>query len=93
MRQQGKKGQAWAKARAKLKIQFERMGITACEICSSTFALSFAHRLKRRFITTEDELMTVALLCQKHHEEIEHSGHENMFDRITKIIEQRAVQI
>ena len=79
----------WNRIRAKLKQTFERQGITRCEVCGSTFALSFAHRLKRRFITTEDELHTVALLCQKHHEELEHSGHERMYDAITAIIEAR----
>jgi hypothetical protein len=86
------KQQTWNNARRKLKEQFTRMGIQRCEICQGTFALSFAHRLKRRFITTEEELMAVALLCQKHHEEIEFSGHENMYQAITKIIEQREGQ-
>ncbi len=79
----------WHNARRKLKIQFEAMNVTRCEICGGTFALSFAHRYKRRFILTDDELMTVALLCQQCHERIEHSGHENMYRRITEIIEQR----
>lgn len=83
------KQQIWHNARRKLKIQFERMGVTRCEMCQGTFALSFAHRLKRRFITTEEELMTVALLCQKDHERIEHSGHDEMFRRITEIISNR----
>lgn len=79
----------WNKIRAKLKDEFERMGLTACEVCGGTFALSFAHRYKRRFIHDEKELATVALLCQKHHEELEHSGHEKMFEGITRIIEKR----
>ena len=53
----------WSKTRAKLKKRFAEMGITFCEKCGTTFNLSFAHRLKRRFITNEAELMTVALLC------------------------------
>jgi putative intracellular protease/amidase len=79
----------WPQVRAKLKRQFEAMGITCCEICGSSFALSFAHRLKRRFITTMDELATAALLCQQHHTQIEHSGHERMFETITQIISSR----
>jgi hypothetical protein len=33
--------------------------------------------------------MTVALLCNKDHERIEHSGHEAMFASITEIISNR----
>ena len=82
----------WPTYRAKLKKQFESMGITRCEQCSGTFALSFAHSRKRRFITTEADLMEVALLCQKCHETAEHSGHEEMFETINTIISSRAVR-
>jgi hypothetical protein len=40
--------QLWAKVRKKLKKEFEERGIISCEMCSSTFNLSFAHRDKRR---------------------------------------------
>lgn len=53
--------------------------------------LSFAHRYKRRFITTDEELRVVALLCQKHHEEIEFSGHDEMYEAITAIINSREI--
>jgi hypothetical protein len=79
----------WVKARAKIKREFEAMGITRCEQCNSGMFLSFAHRYKRRFITTEDELRTVALLCTPCHTVIEHSGHEQMFDAINAIINRR----
>ena len=45
----GKKGKAWVRDRAKLKIEFQEKGITSCEICGSTYILSFHHRRKRRF--------------------------------------------
>lgn len=83
------KTQQWANARRQLKVQFENLGLTRCERCNGNFALSFAHRVKRRFITTAEELMTVALLCQKCHEQIEFSGHENMRIAIDAIIEKR----
>lgn len=85
----GRKATHWDSVRASLKIEFERMGVTRCELCASGFALSFAHRRKRRFITDDDELRVVALLCQPCHEKIEHSGHEAMFDAITAIIDAR----
>jgi hypothetical protein len=82
----------WEAARRQLKVKFERTGVTRCEVCNAAFPLGFAHRLKRRLITTDDELMTVALLCNPCHERIEFSGHEQMFRRINEIIEQRAAR-
>ncbi len=58
-------------------------------MCSSDFGLSFAHRLKRRHIQTEDELKTVALLCIKCHEKVERGNSETMYLTITEIIEKR----
>jgi len=87
LKRAGKKTNQWTSARKKLKKIFEAKGITRCELCGSDFGLSFAHSKKRRFITTESDLMEVALLCVVHHEEIEYSG--NMFNRITEIIESR----
>jgi hypothetical protein len=75
--------------RSKLKRQFERWQITVCEMCGSGLYLGFAHRRKRRFITDDDELTQVALLCVTCHERIEHSSHEEMFEAITSLIEQR----
>ena len=85
----------WNRVRAKLKKRFYAMGITFCEMCGRTDFLSFAHRLKRRFITTDEELEMVALLCMDNpqgkgcHNKLEHSSHEEMFERITEIIRTR----
>lgn len=79
----------WTNARRKLKKEFERRGQTRCELCNAAFPLSFAHRYKRRFITTDAEIMTVALLCIPCHQKIEVSGHEQMFKSINQIIEAR----
>jgi uncharacterized protein with PIN domain len=83
----------WNNTRRKLKLQFERDGITRCEQCGSGMFLGFAHRLKRRFIQDKYELMMVALLCVKCHEFWEHGSHERMFEGITAIIEKRNEQI
>jgi hypothetical protein len=82
----------WNKVRAELKKEFERLGVTYCEMCGGSFALSFAHSLKRRFITTDEQLREVALLCQACHTQVEHSGHENMRDAITRIILNRKLR-
>lgn len=90
----GKKTRAWDYARKQLKKQFEVMGITQCERCGSGFNLSFAHRMKRRFITTDAELMTVALLCVNPcHTTIEHLGHDAMYQAVTEIINNRSMRI
>ena len=78
----------WNALRPKLKAKFAAMNVTSCEVCGSTFALSFAHRVKRRFIHTDAELATVALLCAEHHHAIEYGG--NMYTRINEIIESRS---
>jgi hypothetical protein len=89
----------WTNARRKLKKQFERMGITSREMCGRTDALSFAHRMKRRYITTKEELETVALLCMDFvdrrgcHNKLEHGPREVMYERITEIINNRITEI
>lgn len=79
----------WSRIRAEIKQDFDRMGIRRCEICNGSFALGFAHRLKRRHIVTDAEKRAVALLCTKCHEDLEYGGSIRMFNTITKIIENR----
>ena len=85
----GKRTNKWNTVRRKLMEKFQRMGITRCELCSGVFGLSFAHSKKRRFIQTDEDWNEVALLCQKCHERIEFSGHEEMYKSITDIIKWR----
>lgn len=57
-----------------LKKRFEKLGITRCEICSTNDYLTFAHRKKRRFYRTVDELSDfneVLLLCVWCHTKLE----------------------
>jgi hypothetical protein len=85
----GKKTDKWNRVRAKLKKRFESAGITRCEVCFGSFGLAFAHSKKRRFIVNDEDLEEVALLCQPCHEKIEFSGHEQMYQAILNIINQR----
>lgn len=85
----GKRTNKWNQVRAKLKIEFERKGITRCELCQGTFGLAFAHSKKRRFIQTDEDWYHVALLCQPCHQQIEFSGHDEMFEAINQIINNR----
>src|SRR5688572_30811423 len=81
----------WNRTRAKLKKKFLALGITRCQMCGRTDYLSFAHRLKRRFIGTQEELEIVALLCMDNpdskgcHNKLEHGPKNVMFRVITEL--------
>lgn len=82
----------WKQIRPKLKERFERAGQLVCEICGGTFGLSFAHRSKRRFITTKEELEVAALLCQLCHTDLdEKAGHEEMYKVVTELRDKKPV--
>lgn len=66
---------------------------TECELCGSVFALGFAHRKKRRNITTQEELETVALLCNSCHDKIEGLPESEMGKRIDAIIAARPIPV
>jgi hypothetical protein len=83
----------WPKLRAKLKVEFERVGLTRCEACSGEFALSFAHAEKRRFITTPEQQQEVALLCHDHHAILERLPHAKMAEQIRLIIANRETPV
>lgn len=91
----GKKTKGWEAARKRLKVRFSAAGIERCEYpgCGSTFAMSFAHRYKRRLITTPEELETCALLCIVHHDQLEKLPHEQMKVEIDKIIAARETPV
>jgi 4-hydroxy-3-methylbut-2-en-1-yl diphosphate synthase IspG/GcpE len=95
MLRRGRKTAKWDRIRAELKKQFAAMNLIVCEMCGRTNFLSFAHRLKRRYITTDEELKTVALLCMSNpdgegcHTKLEHGDKQVMYDTITEIIERR----
>jgi hypothetical protein len=73
-----------------LKKFFEEMGIRWCELCGTTEPpLDMAHSKKRFDIKTRDEYMEAAMLCRKHHNEIEFAGHEPMHKTILELIERR----
>ena len=93
-----KKVDAWSKVRAELKREFYEKQIVTCELCGYSDALSFAHRLKRRYITDEMELRQVALLCMdigEHkgcHSTLEVGDKQVMYNTITELIERRGCE-
>jgi hypothetical protein len=95
LKRRGKKTDAWAATRKLLIPRFEAAGVTQCEAqwpgCLKNNFLSFAHRMKRRFIKTQEELETVCLLCQNCHDRIEYDP--NMYEIITGVIARRKMKI
>jgi len=72
----GKRGKMSREANKKLAELFLEKGITRCEYpnCGTSWFITFAHRQKRRFYSTVEQLSDfdqVLLLCYKHHNEIE----------------------
>ena len=76
----------WQQARAKLKLVYMSHKITRCEYvkeghrrrCNIKFGLTFAHRKKRRDLEPGElgDINETLLLCQPHHELIEHDKYE-----------------
>ena len=88
LKRMGKIGKRNVNANRKLKDLFVSKGITQCEMCGSTFALSFAHRHKRIWYREFPELLSdfnqVLLLCVPCHEKIEYNKEltSNLFERL-----------
>jgi len=92
MRQVGKRGRMNARANRLLKTEFMRRGVTRCEVCGSTFALTWAHRFKRRHMNTVEELsdyQNVILACVSCHQrylEWDEEEKEMWFQRLRGIM-------
>jgi hypothetical protein len=96
IKQVGKKGKEWQACRAKLKVAFQRAGITTCELlfpgCWHDNGLGFAHTKKRRNITTEEGLREVALACNRCHDIVEAFSEDIMCYYIRNVIAARKTQ-
>ena len=91
----GRKTREWEKVRAQLKIRFERIGITACEIrlkqCWGDYALSFAHTKKRADMLPGD-IEKAVLACAPCHTAVEGMKKDAMQSLLEGIIAARQVQ-
>jgi len=69
------KTKKWESARKHLKVEYQKKGITRCEIgligCWRTNALSFAHRYKRRDPRCSHTYQGTILACIPCHQRIE----------------------
>lgn len=94
MKRAGKRTLAWEYERAKLKKEFEAIGVTSCELrypgtCWGGYALGFAHSKKRRFITTLSDLRKVVLACNPCHDVLESLPHDLMKVEVETVISTR----
>lgn len=89
----GRKTLEWDQERARLKIEFEQMGVTECELrypgtCWHDYALGFAHSKKRRFLKRH-ELKHVILCCNPCHNILESLPHDLMEVEVDQVIRNR----
>lgn len=77
----------------RLKARSEALGITSCELkeegCLRTWALSWAHSKKSRFIVTDEDWMEAVLACPHCHAKIEAMSHDEMYAKVTEAIARR----
>ena len=96
MRRLGKKGLAWAATRKRLRVRFEKAGITKCEIelpgCWYDYSLGFAHGKKRDNLTREELETLVCLGCGACHTVIEGLKERLMYLIVKGIISERERQ-
>jgi hypothetical protein len=92
----GKKGKEWKDAPDGLKLEFEAIGITSCELkyedCWTDNALGFAHAAKRRKLSRED-LKHVILICNPCHDRIEFLPPEEMKRIVDVVCQQRELML
>jgi hypothetical protein len=93
MRRDGKKTREWNRVRRQLKCQFVGMGVTTCELnlpgCMVDNGLGFAHALKRRHITNDEDMRRVILACNFCHNVLELNGEAKMSRIVDSIITKR----
>jgi len=92
----GKRTNEWTRRRAKLKVRFERAGITRCEVgypgCQGDYGLSFAHYDKRRFLRGDQLDITVLACIFNCHKKLEAMPRTAMKCEVMRIISERARQ-
>ena len=93
LKKRGKKVNEWEKVRRGLVKAFDRAGITRCELryagCWFNNALGFAHSLKRRNITTPEQMTECCLCCNICHDQIELLPENEMTFVVQEIIRNR----
>ena len=78
----------------RLKKNFIALGLPQeCELklphCQKTWATSWAHSKKSRFLITDEDWMEACLACQNCHSTIESMSHDAMHQHVTAAIARR----
>lgn len=93
MKKIGKKSKRWIAVRRRLKVKFEALGITSCELryegCAGDTMLGFAHGRKRRHLKGDELETLVVLACNNCHDAIEYLEPERMLEIVERTIQQR----
>lgn len=96
IKRSGKRTNAWAACRRKLKPAFERAGVTSCELnydkCWINYALGFAHSRKRRNLKPY-ELTICILTCNSCHDKLEIMSEPEMERIVLETIAKRENQV
>lgn len=96
MKRVGKRTAAWDNLRAKMKVEFERAGITRCEAnltgCTGSQMLSMAHPKKRRNLVGA-EMEQCALFCLTCHDKAEVLPESEMTAMVRGIIAARETPV
>lgn len=95
LKRAGKKTDAWERTRKQLIPRFAAAGIMTCELgyigCFKDNFLSFAHSMKRRRITSQEELEECILACTSCHQIAE--NRRDMTEIIRGVIARRKVKV
>lgn len=97
MRKEKYTGPPWGYFRPLLKILFRGVGIESCELrwdnCTGWMYPTFAHSLRRRFISTTDEMQAVILACINCHTELDRLELDETEFIVNEIIKRRPIKI
>jgi len=86
MKKLGKKGKEWIRARKRLKEEYLEKGITVCEYCGSSWALSFHHLDRRSSGRAKNTFEDTRLLCAKcHHRADNAKGYTGFNEELRKL--------
>jgi hypothetical protein len=91
----GKKTKANRASNARLKVKFQKMGITHCELnyegCTPDNFLTWAHGKKRRKLQGDELDTLVVLACQNCHSNIERMAPEGMLAIVQSVVSEREI--
>lgn len=98
MKRAGKKTNEWERVRGLMKVEFQRAGITVCELqepgCWRDNGLGFAHSRKRRNIPRGSRLLEECVLaCNACHDILEGRSETMMEVWVLRVIQDRRTPV